>query len=185
MAVSCQDNCELCAIVEDSCDECASAVCMDDDSEEVDEDTDCGDCPCDYTMVLQTTNGGILCMYYDSLAPIERQVKYFAVVRSGTYLGFGYGTDMINTHMIGFYAGSGPDDSRCQDLYSSAFEQPSVSTDGEYTQGTITPLGLEVELYCDGPLEPANGFQIALGETIQSCWSYGDYADGDGSEGMV
>lgn len=30
-----------------------------------------------------------------------------------------------------------------------------------------------------------NGFQIALGETLNNCWSYGDYEDNDNSDGMV
>lgn len=86
--------------------------------------------------------------------------------------------------MIAFLAGSSLTDSRCQDLYATDFVQPVESTDGELSQGTITSLGPNTEMYCDGPLTPANGFQIAIGETLNNCWSYGTYLDGEGGEGM-
>lgn len=42
-----------------------------------------------------------------------------------------------------------------------------------------------MELNCFAPLEPRDGFQIALGETFNACWSYGEYEDNDNALGMV
>lgn len=62
VTVSCTMDCEVCAIVEESCDECASAVCMDEDTgeeEPVDEVSEEevevvveDNCPTNYFLIL-------------------------------------------------------------------------------------------------------------------------------------
>jgi hypothetical protein len=107
-------------------------------------------------------------IYYDVA---KQKVVYEAVVAQSTYIGMGYGTDMVNVDMAAWIADSGS--SFQQTMYSYGFEYPAPSDINEYNT-TWTFNATHTSFLSTRPLNPntPNAYVIPLDESFPIVWAW-------------
>jgi hypothetical protein len=133
------------------------------------------------TEVTTFNNNSLVCIGYDQTAATAEQVIFYAHVLENTYAAIGFSTaSMINTDMIGFYAGADTSTSRCQGLYADLKMQPDEDASSSLTAGTIAVDSDEstfINMQCTRALAPseADEYEIVLDSSTALIAAYGGY----------